>query len=303
VPDTNPYSQVTSERNQDASTRKHLYQEIERFLNGRRLVSLFTSFVHPVQIEDSEADMLQSILQNMDVSGGLVLMISSPGGDGLAAERIVRVCRSYSGTHDFWAIVPGKAKSAATLVCMGASKIFMAPASELGPVDPQILRNEEGVRKSFSADSLVSGYNKLFDAAVKTKGRLEPYMQQLRHYDVRDINKYRSYIKLAEDMAVKVLSSGMMKGKSVTEIKKKIKMFLEPEAGTLAHGRPTYGTEAADCGLKIEQVDVKSEMWKHIYEQYVRTERFVSSSVAAKAAECGDTAFYQSPSYGDGDDE
>jgi S-adenosylmethionine hydrolase len=95
----------------------------------------------------------------------------------------------------------------------------------------------------------------------------------------------------------------MMKGKSVATIKKKIKIFLEPEAGTLAHGRPIYGPEAADCDLEIEPIDVKSDIWKHIYELYVRTDRFVSSNFAAKAAECGDTAFFQRPGYGDDDDE
>ena len=243
--------------------------------------------------------MLQSVLQQEDLSNGLAVMLSSPGGDGLAAERMVRVCRSYSGTKDFWAIVPGKAKSAGTLVCMGASKILMAPPSELGPVDPQIIRIEGGNRSSYSADSLVSGYKKLFESAVNTKGHLEPYIQQLRHYDVRDINKYQSYIKLSENMAVKVLSSGMMKGKSTTEIKKKIKMFLEPEAGTHAHGRPIYHPEADSCGLQIQEIDIKSDMWKDIYELYVRTNRFVSSPIAAKAAESGRSAFYQGPSYGD----
>ena len=136
VPYANPYTQVSAERNQDATTRQHLYAKIEKHLNGRRLILLFTSFVHPASLDDADADMLQSILQHEDISKGLVVMLSSPGGDGLAAERMVRVCRSYSGTKDFWALVPGKAKSAATLVCMGASKILMAPASELGPIEP-----------------------------------------------------------------------------------------------------------------------------------------------------------------------
>jgi Serine dehydrogenase proteinase len=301
VAHANPYSQVNSERNQDATTRQHLFPIIEKYLEGRRLITLHTSFVHPASLEDADTDMVQSLLQHEDLSKGLAIMISSPGGDGLAAERMVRVCRSCSGTGDFWAIVPGKSKSAGTLVCMGASKILMAPASELGPVDPQIIRVEDGVRKAFSADSLVSGYDKLFDQAVKTKGHMEPYIQQLRHYDVRDINKYRSYIKLSENMAIKILSTGMMKGKSTAEIRKKIKMFLEPEAGTHAHGRPIYGPEAEDCDLCVQHIDIKTDLWKHVYELYVRTNRFVSSPVAAKAAESGKTAFYQAPSYGEDD--
>ena len=148
----------------------------------------------------------------------------------------------------------------------------------------------------------MAGYEKLFDSAVKTKGHLEPYIQQLRHYDIRDINKYRSYITLSENMAVKVLSSGMMKGKSTSDIKKKIKIFLEPGAGTHAHGRPIYHPEAESCDLQIQEIDIKGALWKDIYELYVRMNRFVSSPIAAKAAESGSNAFYQAPSYGDEDD-
>ena len=290
----NPYQQVSLESAQHHQTRKHLFGKIEKCpeLGGRTLVTLFTTFGFTAQIDDNDADMLQSILQALNLANGLAVMISSPGGDGVAAERIVRVCRSYSGTKDFWAVIPGQAKSAATLVCMGASKILMAPASELGPVDPQITLIEDDTRKSFTAYGLVSGYDDLFKAANRAKGNIQPYLQQLANYDDREITKYRSYIRLSEDMAVKLLKSGMMKHKTVSQIRKAIRVFLEPEAGTHTHGRPIYDAEAESCGLNIEHVDVKSAFWKHVYELYVRTQRFANGSVADKAVESGNDGFY-----------
>ena len=80
------------------------------------------------------------MLRSLDLAAGLAVMINSPGGSGLAAERIINVLRSYSGTGEYWAIDPAKAKSAATMVCLGASKIVMGSVSELGPVDPQYPR-------------------------------------------------------------------------------------------------------------------------------------------------------------------
>ena len=151
-----------SEINQDPNSRKKYFRGIEKLLDNRALVSLFTSFNKPVQLDDNDCDMLQSILQHIDTSRGIALMINSPGGDGLAAERIVNTCRAYSGTGDYWAIVPGKAKLAGTLIAMGASKIFMPPSAELGPVDPQIFFVEDGKQKIFSAHGLVSGYDRLF---------------------------------------------------------------------------------------------------------------------------------------------
>src|SRR5205807_3674743 len=133
---------VMEESQQSLETRQELYTKLEELL-GRPVISFFTSFRFPVMIEDVDADMLEGVLQSLDLSNGFALLISSPGGNGLAAERIINLCRSYSGTREFWAIVPGKAKSAATMICFGASKILMGASSELGPVDPQMTVEDE----------------------------------------------------------------------------------------------------------------------------------------------------------------
>lgn len=288
----NVYLAISAEAQQQPSTRKALFQKIEKELDGRALVTFFTSFNHPVQIEDADVDALEAVLQKLDTAKGLALLVSSPGGDGLSAERIVNTCRAYSGTHDYWAIVPGKAKSAATVVCMGAAKIMMAPSSELGPIDPQIFPVENGRRKAFSLYNLVEGYDRLFREAVAATGHLEPYLQQLSKYDDRDINTYRGIIQLSVDIAKKILGVGMMKGKNTDDIEKKIQIFLNPSAGALAHGRPIFIGEATDSGLLCEQIDVKSSLWQAIYELYVRTNMYVSSPGACKAIESKSEAFH-----------
>ncbi len=282
---------------QGHESRLPLFRRVEKEFGGRTLVTYFTSFTYPAPISDDDCEMLQSVLQAIDLSKGLVLMISSPGGDGLAAERIVNICRAYSGTGDYWALVPGRAKSAATIICMGASKIFMAPSSELGPVDPQIIRKEGDGYRVYSAHSLVQGYDKIFSDAVKTKGNLEPFIMQLQKYDHREIQNYKSSIALSESLAVKILSTGMCKGRSVADISKKIRMFIQPDAGTVVHGRPIYSQEAVECGLKVEPLDVNSPTWRPIYELYSRTNRYVST-YARKAVESRTEAYYQQPPRG-----
>lgn len=290
----NIQKRIFSERNQHPETRIDAIKEVEKHLDGRTLVTFFTSFFGGEGIVDDDCDMLQSVLQHIDCTKGIALMINSPGGDGLAAERIVNTCRAYSGTNDYWAIVPGKAKSAATVICMGASKIVMALPSELGPVDPQIFRREGDTFKQFSAYSLVSGYERLFKGAVRAKGNLEPYLQQLQKYDQREINKYKDLIKLSDDIAVKVLKSGMMNSQSKTEIRRKIKMFLDPSAGTITHARSINRAEASSCGLNIEEINVHSKEWIAVYELYARTELFVNSPNVNKAVESREDAFFAS---------
>lgn len=291
----NVHGRIQTETQQEHATRKSLYEKIETIL-GRPLVSFFTSFVHPVQIDDDDADIIQSVLSRTDISNGFALLINSPGGDGLAAERIINVCRSYSGTDEFVAIVAGKAKSAATMICMGSSKIMMAAPSELGPVDPQIIHEEDGQRKIFSAYSIVNTYDKLFRGATKAKGNLQPYIQQLANFDAREIAKYKSYIDLADDISIKSLETGMLKGKSKTTIKENIKVFLDPAAGTVAHGRPIYLPEAKSCGLVIDEIEVSSEVWKLLYELYVRADQFVTQ-FAAKMVESKEDGFYARPRF------
>lgn len=285
----NPVIQrVMTEQNQGHETRQLIIAKLEKDLK-RPVVSFFTSFRFPVMIEDADADMLEGVLQKMDLSDGLALFISSPGGDGLAAERIINVCRSYSKTGEYWAIVPGKAKSAATMICFGASKIIMGATSELGPIDPQLTISESGVVKRFSVFNVVESYDDLFSRAVKEKGNLQPYLQQLANYDEREIKEFRASLSLSEDIAIRTLASGMMKGMSENDIKNKITIFLTPER-TKTHGRPIYREDSVACGLKIEPKNVEDKFWELVYELYIRTDNFVLTK-ASKCIESKDHSF------------
>jgi len=279
VGDVDPViNRVLNEEGQGHETRTLLYTRLKDLL-GRPLVSFFTSFSQPVAIEDADADMLEGVLQKLDLSNGLALMISSPGGDGLAAERIVNVLRAYSGTNEYSAVVPGKAKSAATMVSFGASKVLMGATSELGPVDPQLTMVENQQTKRFSAHNVVKSYEDLFARAVNEKGNLQPYLQQLANYDAREIREMEAAIALSEDIAIRTLGTRMMKGLAETEIKKKIGVFLSSEA-TKTHGRPIYRDQATDAGLIIEHVDVTSDLWQAVYELYIRLNYYVTNKVS-----------------------
>lgn len=153
---------INEEKRQASGTRKIYYEKLEREL-GAPVIALFTSFVYPLIIDDSDAEMLAGILQQTDLSKGFYLLLSSPGGDSLAAERIINTCRSYSDTGKFSVIVPSKAKSAATIICLGASEILMSKTSELGPIDPQIIIGD----RWFSVFNIIKSYQELFEAAVK----------------------------------------------------------------------------------------------------------------------------------------
>ena len=283
--------QIQEEIGQEHGTRKQLYIDLEKELE-MPLISFFTSFTYSAMIEDDDAEMLEGLLRKCDLSNGFALLLSSPGGSGLAAERIINVCRSYSKTGEYVAIVPSRAKSAATIVCMGASKIIMGKTSELGTIDPQIYIPE--LDDALAIRNIVRSYDELFEKAVDATGNLEPYLQQLAKYDHREIEEMRVELELSEDMSVKALRTGMLSKLSDKEIKGKIKTFLTPVTAKV-HDRPISAQEAQSCGLNVELADLEGSFWAKVYELYVRLDHYVSSNDRAKCVECEFTSYYAEP--------
>lgn len=287
---------ILEEKNQNHSTRKKLFEKLERYLE-KKIVAFFTSFIYPVSIEDNDAEMLEEVLQKLDLSQGLILMLNSPGGSALSAERIINICRTYSGTGEYEVIVPNKAKSAATMICLGASKILMSPTSELGPVDPQkVEKEEEKPPKWFSVYNLIESYKNLLLQAINLREdqKVEPFLQQLSFYDPREIEELQSILNVTDDIVIKALKTGMMKNLSENEIKEKIKKFLVPQREVKTHGRPIFAKEAKECGLNIEIINPNEELWKNVRELYVRLNHFVSSQNIAKCIETAEYSFHAS---------
>lgn len=287
---------IAEERSQAHSTRKELYKELEEEME-KPVVSFFTSFVYPVNIESGDEEMIEAVLQKLDLSKGLILLLNSPGGDALVAERIINICRTYSGIKEYEVIVPNKAKSAATMICLGASKLIMAPTSELGSVDPQIVEKEKDKPpKWFSVYNIVESYDRLFKEAINLmeKQKIEPYIQQLSFYDPREIEEMRTALNLSEDIVIKALETGMLKGLKREEIREKIKIFLIPEKHVKTHGRAIYAEDAQRCGLNVEIRNPRDNLWKVIHELYMRLNSFVSSNNIAKCIENKDYSFHAS---------
>jgi hypothetical protein len=57
----NSYSSLQVELIQPHSVRKPLIEALEKELQGKRVVTFFTSFVHPVMIDDSDVVMLGNV--------------------------------------------------------------------------------------------------------------------------------------------------------------------------------------------------------------------------------------------------
>ena len=87
---------------------------------------------------------LETLLQGVEPGDKVTLLLNSPGGDPDAAEKLLHMLREIvsppasqlSGSLEI--VVPNEAKSAATLMALGADRLTMSDTSELGPIDPQV---------------------------------------------------------------------------------------------------------------------------------------------------------------------
>lgn len=285
-----PFIKIVKEVNQTPEVRQELIKRLEKKMEAK-VVTLFTTFTGAGMITNEDAEMLESILSFEQDNQKLVLVLNSPGGLGLAAERIVNVCRSYS-KGQFEVVIPHMAKSAATMICFGASVIHMSRTAELGPVDPQFhYKDDKGNEMPISAEEYVRSYEALLrDASDGKHVRIEPYLQQMQRYDSRLVEQLKSAQKLASDISVRLLLSGMMKGKTDAQIKTDIQVFLSQEK-TSSHGRMISLDEARTCGLNIKEVDLQCDIWHIIWELYTRSNWMVSKK-AAKLIESSESSVH-----------
>lgn len=88
-------------------------------------------------IGPTHANKIYNALSNITEPKDIFFIIDSRGGSIESAYLISKICRKLCA-NKFIVSIPRRAKSAATLISLGADEIHMGLMSELGPIDPQI---------------------------------------------------------------------------------------------------------------------------------------------------------------------
>lgn len=88
------------------------------------------------QIANDATDYITEHLDANGVVPKISLFLFTNGGNTLAGWNIVNLIRQFC--DDFEIIVPNKARSTGTLMCLGANRIIMTKQATLGPIDPSV---------------------------------------------------------------------------------------------------------------------------------------------------------------------
>lgn len=224
------------------------------------------------QIHPEVIDYFAEHLDNIGKVKKITLVLYSRGGNTLAAWSLVNLIRQFC--KEFEVIVPSKAQSAATLMCLGANNIIMTKQATLGPIDPSVNTplnphipgapenmtlpvNVEAikgfiemVKKDFSVSSRT-------DMALITK-ELMSYIHPLV---LGEVYRARAQIQM---LANKLMSKQITDKKQID----RITSFLCSESGS--HDYTINRTEALqELRLPIEKPDdVLYEIIKSLYKDF-----------------------------------
>jgi len=110
-----------------------------------------------------------------DIAGKeIALVLDSGGGKTDAAYRIARLFQRKA--KSFTVVVPRFAKSAATLLSLGAEEIILGEDADLGPLDAQIM-DYDHEETWVSALDTVQAVEQLEDSAIEVASRMLKYLQ------------------------------------------------------------------------------------------------------------------------------
>lgn len=242
----------------DRNQRVRLLKELER-LRGSRVLVYFSY----TPLDDNILFPLYSQLVSVGKTKKIDLFLHSYGGAVDTPYKVVTLIREFC--ESFGVIVPFVAKSAASMIAIGADEIVMGPVSELGPIDPLVkhpLYKElwipvQAVRYCLDYIQRTIAESPEPDTAALA---LSPIINKLDPWIIGD---YEKSLKASKQYARQLLSSYMLKDRP-QKIEDVTKALVE---GYFSHGYPIGHREAKEeLGLNI--IEATGDLWNVIWELY-----------------------------------
>jgi hypothetical protein len=212
------------------------------------------------------------------------LLLESPGGDAHTAYRIARLLQRRSENR-LTVIVPQYAKSAATLLALGASRLIVSENAEFGPLDVQIPDpQKEEIR---SALDVVQSLQQLREFALvaldqtmalvvprtfKKTDTILPHAMKyvtdfmcplLEQVDVVDYTGKSRELKVAEDYAVRLMIKNYDPGEAQQIAKSLVAAY--PTHGFVIDKEEAQGnSHGIGLGLKMYSLGDKTRQFEQI---------------------------------------
>lgn len=241
--------------------RQTLIKEIE----GVTSTTLICYVAAHLEIERTDVVAMVDLLHNITPGTPVDLLLNSPGGDIDAAEKLSLLIRKRAGKAPVRVIVPDFAKSAATLIALGANTILMSDTSELGAIDPQVdVADANGHLQTLSAQSYLDAFHLHADnlkndpddpVARLMLGKMEP----------ATVRKLERMTERSRSIAEALLGQSMIKD---TNQAAQIAKQLSDTNRWQSHGQMISHENARGLGLDITYLAPHDQLWTMYWRLY-----------------------------------
>jgi hypothetical protein len=228
-------------------------------------------------LDFEDAKILAELLQSIGKQKKLDLFLLSPGGYVDPAFKMAKLCRDFS-EEKFSVIIPYYAKSAATLLSLGADELVMGHPSEIGPIDPRIrVKDNYGREVDVSATAIKDALKVIEELSGESPEKSLKYMPLIEKINLDTLGEYERALKASQQYAKTLLeTSNLLKDKSKAE-----DVANSLATGYYSHGYAIYADEARDkLGFNIVFIENEDE-WKPIWQLYNLYEAFIDDSKTA----------------------
>ena len=204
-------------------------------------------------IDDNDTLPFVDLLHNVQANHPVDLLLHTTGGDIDTAEKLIGMVRRLVDTAELRIVVPDLAKSAGTLMVLGADRVVMSDMSELGPIDPQAQLFDRWQ----SVQNYLDAYRE-HDSRLKTDPNNMASRIMLGKLDPATLKLCEAAISRARQAAEALLMRGMFRNggnwtRTVSE--------LLDTTRWLSHGQLISWEDARDpiLGLAVEYLEYHSQ--------------------------------------------
>jgi hypothetical protein len=253
------------------NTRREHIKQIQSIRSSRVVV-----YYSLQQLIPRHAELLQDLVAMRAPVENLDLFLLSPGGFIDPAFKMVQICRAGT-TKRFAALIPYYAKSAASLLCLGADELVMGPASEIGPTDPRIaVPDQYGRMVNISAVSIRDALDLLEERSKGSPEKALLFAPLLEKLDANIIGEYERALKSSEQFAEALLSKYMLKA----DLSKAKAVAEKLSTGYWSHGYPIDSREAHDT-LGLNAINADENLWQIMWQLHKLYDAFIREAVPA----------------------
>lgn len=229
-----------------------------------------------MSLNDMDKNGFMTVLNGIDTSIGLDLILHTPGGEVAATESIIDYLKSKF--TDIRVIIPQLAMSGGTMIACSANIIIMGKQSSLGPVDPQI----NGIP--------AHGVKEEFETAHKEikadQSKLAVWQFVLSKYNPAFLGECIKAVKWSETLLVDNLLDRMLQSDpNKTNTAETIKNELCNHSLSLSHSRHLSYQKCKDIGLVVNALEDDQKLQDLVLSIHHATMSTLSMSPAFKIIE------------------